>query len=81
MQTHSSVVQDAFIQLFDSGLIKRVDGIVNWSCALKTTVADIEVDEVDFDKRTTISVPNYKDPVEFGVLYYVAYQFLDSGKI
>lgn len=54
---------------------------MNWSCALKTTVADIEVDEVDFDKRTSISIPNYKDPVEFGVLYYVAYQLLDSGKV
>lgn len=80
-ESHSSAVKEAFIQLFENGLIQRADGIVNWSCALKTTVADIEVDEIDFDKKVTVRLPNYKDPVDFGVLYHVAYRFLDSGKM
>jgi len=52
---------------------------VNWSCALQTTVADIEVDNINFEKKTSLRVPNYESPIPFGVLYYVAYSLVDSG--
>lgn len=76
-------MKEAFIQLFENGIIKRENGIVNWSCALQTSVADIEVDEVDFDKKITIRVPGYKSAVAFGVLYHVEYPLYScsSGKI
>ncbi|CAL8121940.1 unnamed protein product [Orchesella dallaii] len=77
---HSQTVKEAFIQLFDDGLVRRADGIVNWSCALQTTVADIEVDNVSFEKKTSLRVPNYEHPIPFGVLYHVAYSMLDSDE-
>ncbi|ODM98155.1 Valine--tRNA ligase, mitochondrial 1 [Orchesella cincta] len=79
-ERHSQTVKEAFIQLYENGLIRRADGIVNWSCAIQTTVADIEVDNISFDKRMTLRVPNYEFPIQFGVLYHVAYSLLDSDE-
>jgi len=72
-------VQEAFVQLFESGLICRDDGIVNWCCSLQSSVADIEVDHVDFKGKITLKVPGCDIPVEFGVLYYCGYQLENSG--
>jgi valyl-tRNA synthetase len=79
-QNHSAVVKEAFVQLYESGLISRADGIVNWCCALESSVADVEVDDVDFKGRLTMRVPGYEMPVEFGLLYFCGYKFEDSGK-
>jgi len=38
-----NAVSNAFCQLYDEGLISRKNRIVNWSCILKSTIADIEV--------------------------------------
>ncbi|KAJ1942952.1 hypothetical protein EC988_006360, partial [Linderina pennispora] len=39
---HSKVVRDAFIRLFDEGLVYRDTKMVNWSCALQSVISDIE---------------------------------------
>ncbi|KAJ1863023.1 hypothetical protein LPJ73_000625 [Coemansia sp. RSA 2703] len=39
---HSQVVRDAFIQLFDDGMVYRDTKMVNWSCALQSVISDIE---------------------------------------
>jgi valyl-tRNA synthetase len=39
----SLAVTEAFTRLFDMGLIYRANRLVNWSCALKTAISDIEV--------------------------------------
>ncbi|CAE7903597.1 valS1 [Symbiodinium sp. KB8] len=36
-------VAEAFVQMFDAGLIYRAKRLVNWSCQLKTAISDIEV--------------------------------------
>lgn len=36
-------VNEAFIRLFESGTIYRSKRLVNWSCALQSTISDIEV--------------------------------------
>jgi len=36
-------VNEAFIRLFDSGLIYRSKRLVNWSCCLRSAISDIEV--------------------------------------
>ena len=36
-------VQEAFVRLFQEGLIYRENRLVNWCCTLHTAVSDIEV--------------------------------------
>ena len=67
-------MNEAFIRLFDKGLIYRGNFLANWSCALKSTISDIEVDHVTLEKKTKLNVPGYDKPVEFGVMYDIAYR-------
>lgn len=75
----SRATTEAFIRLFDSGLIYRADYLVNWSCVLRSAISDVEVEQLQIDKPTRISVPGYATPIEFGVLTKFAYKFVDSG--
>ena len=36
-------VTEAFIRLHDENIIYRSNRLVNWSCALKSAISDIEV--------------------------------------
>ncbi|KAJ2686230.1 hypothetical protein H4R19_006730 [Coemansia spiralis] len=54
---HSQVVRDAFIRLYDAGLIYRATKMVNWSCALQSVISDIEVDKLPTDGRVLLNVP------------------------
>lgn len=69
----------AFLTLFDKGLIYRDNAIVNWSCALGTAISDIEVDNIEVDGPTMLTVPGYSEPVRFGELLEFAYVFQDNG--
>ncbi|KRT85570.1 tRNA synthetase [Oryctes borbonicus] len=75
---HSYAVTEAFIKLFDCGLIYRSDYLVNWSCALGTAISDIEVQHLKISEPTTVSVPGYDKPVKFGILTKFAYKLCDS---
>lgn len=76
----SVVVTEAFIRLFESGLIYRADHLVNWSCFLQSAISDIEVDHMEVDGATQIPVPNYDRPIEFGTLTRFAYKICDSDE-
>jgi valyl-tRNA synthetase len=39
----SAAVQNAFIKLYEDGLIYRDSRLVHWCCALETVISDIEV--------------------------------------
>ncbi|KAJ2949327.1 hypothetical protein O0L34_g6280 [Tuta absoluta] len=67
-------VNEAFIRLHTDGDIYRANRLVNWSCALKSAISDIEVDKVEITGRTFLTVPNYEHKVEVGVLVYFAYK-------
>ncbi|KAG8224272.1 hypothetical protein J437_LFUL005078 [Ladona fulva] len=67
-------VTEAFLRLHSEGYIYRSERLVNWSCTLKSAISDIEVDKVELPGRTLLSVPGYKDKVEFGVLISFAYK-------
>ncbi|XP_071449683.1 valine--tRNA ligase isoform X2 [Hetaerina americana] len=67
-------VTEAFLRLHSEGIIYRSERLVNWSCTLKSAISDIEVDKVELGGRTLLSVPGYKDKVEFGVLVSFAYK-------
>ncbi|CAH1281353.1 unnamed protein product [Diabrotica balteata] len=72
-EQRSKAVQEAFIKLFEEGLIYRSKSLVNWSCALKSAISDIEVEQLTLTGSTNISVPGYEEPVEFGILTKFAY--------
>ncbi|VDQ14261.1 unnamed protein product [Trichobilharzia regenti] len=69
-------VTEAFVRLFDEGLIYRSLRLVNWSCALRSAISDIEVDKRELPGRTLIRVPGYDKPVVFGVITSFAYPLL-----
>jgi len=73
-------VQEAFVQLFNAGLIYRKNSLVNWCCFLESSISDIEVETRVLDGKTKLSVPGYEKPVEFGALYKFAYKVCDKGK-
>ncbi|KAK6627596.1 hypothetical protein RUM44_010074 [Polyplax serrata] len=76
-----TAVTEAFVRLHDEGLIYRSDRLVNWSCTLKSAISDIEacVDKRELAGRTLLSIPGYKDKVEFGVLVSFAYKVENSN--
>ena len=72
-------VTEAFIRMHESGTIYRSNRLVNWSCALRSAISDIEVDKQDLAGRTMLSVPGYSEKIEFGVLVSFAYKIKGSG--
>ena len=59
----SKAVREAFVRLYDKGLIYRGPRLINWSPGLKTAVSDLEVE--------------YSE--EPGTLYYFKYMLADGG--
>jgi valyl-tRNA synthetase len=60
----SRAVREAFVRLFEKGLIYRGPRLINWSPGLKTAVSDLEVE--------------YSE--EAGTLYYFNYPLLGSNE-
>ncbi|XP_045508026.1 valine--tRNA ligase, mitochondrial 1 [Colias croceus] len=76
----SHAVTTAFLNLFQKGLIYRKKGLVNWCTTLKSTVSDIEVDNVAVTEVTDLKLPTYAKPVKFGQIYNFAYKVYDSDQ-
>ncbi|XP_067935237.1 valine--tRNA ligase-like [Watersipora subatra] len=71
-------VTTAFCDLHNQGLITRKTRLVNWSCQLKSAIADIEVDVKEIDGPTPFDVPGYKHKITLGYLTSFAYPIYDS---
>lgn len=69
----SRAVTEAFVRLHRSGLVRRDRRLVNWSCALRSAVADVEVEPRPLAGPTTLRVPGCPHAVTFGVLVTFAY--------
>ncbi|XP_072176275.1 valine--tRNA ligase-like [Diadema setosum] len=69
----SAAVREAFVRLHDAEIIYRSSQLVNWSCALKSAISDIEVDQMTLTGRTGVNVPGYSAPIDFGMLIYFSY--------
>ncbi|XP_030572410.1 valine--tRNA ligase, mitochondrial [Drosophila novamexicana] len=67
-------VNVAFERLFDEGLIKRRNSLVNWSCALRSAISDIEVETMEVKEPIEIAVPGYDHNVLFGRIFDIAYR-------
>ncbi len=75
-QSHTRAVNHAFTTLFDRGLIYRKEAIVNWCPSLGSAISDIEVDHLELERTTAVSVPGHDRPIEFGVMHNIAYKLL-----
>ena len=58
----SAAVTEAFVRLYEEGLIYRGKRLVNWDPVILTAVSDLEVNSTEED----------------GVMYYVRYPFVDD---
>lgn len=79
--TQTRAVTEAFIKLYESGLIYRSDYLVNWSCVLQSAISDIEVEHLTIPGPTQVYVPGYKKLVHFGTLTKFAYKLSNSGML
>ncbi|CAI2164681.1 3742_t:CDS:10 [Funneliformis geosporum] len=77
----SQAVTNAFIRLYNDGMIYRDTRLVNWCCALETVISDIEVDYETISKQMFLSLPGRAEKVEFGVLHKFAYPIADNGSL
>ncbi|XP_027626772.1 valine--tRNA ligase, mitochondrial [Tupaia chinensis] len=74
MDAGSSVaVTEAFVRLYEAGLLYRSRQLVNWSCALRSAISDIEVESRPLPGRTELRLPGCPTPVAFGLLISVAF--------
>ncbi len=72
----STAVTEAFCKFHEDGLLYRDTRLVNWSCALRSAISDIEVDYEDLEGRTFLPMPGH-DPskkYEFGMITSFAYK-------
>jgi valyl-tRNA synthetase len=78
----SKAVVETFVRLHEDGIIYRANRLVNWCCALTTTLSNLELENEELSGRTFLSVPGYDEKVEFGILVSFAYELEDgSGKV
>lgn len=74
----TNAVNHAFVELFDEGLVYRANKLINWSTKLQTVVSNIEVDKREIKGCTLLEIPNYEEPIKFGVLYNIRYEVIGS---
>nr|XP_025040135.1 valine--tRNA ligase, mitochondrial [Pelodiscus sinensis] len=70
----SAAVAEAFVRLHEDGLVYRERRLVNWSCALRSAISDVEVETRQLRGRTLLPVPGCPDPVPFGLMVTFAYK-------
>nr|PVC49655.1 valyl-tRNA synthetase [Theileria orientalis] len=69
----SAAVLEAFVRLYDSGLIYRNTRLVSWCPYLSTALSDIEVEPLEVTSPTFITIPGFESSVEVGSLWVFNY--------
>lgn len=83
-------VQEAFVRMYEKGIIYRATRLVNWCCGLNTALSDIEVDKEDLKEPKILKVPvpsqkgssetqNWKE-YEFGYFTNFVYKIKGSDR-
>lgn len=72
-------VTEAFVRMSDKGVIYRGTRLVNWSCALRSAISDLEVDHMELTGKTMLKVPGHDQNKQyaFGVITSFAYKIKD----
>ncbi|KAG0721657.1 Valine--tRNA ligase, mitochondrial [Chionoecetes opilio] len=53
----SRAVREAFVRLYDAGLVYRKEALINWCCSLQSAISDIEVDHLHLTGPTEVRCP------------------------
>lgn len=53
---------------------------MNWSCSLKSTISDIEIETISIDGPTKVRVPGYEHNILFGEIYNISYKLIDDNE-
>ncbi|XP_076353706.1 valine--tRNA ligase-like isoform X2 [Tachypleus tridentatus] len=77
---NSFAVNEAFIRMFEEGMIYRQEHLVNWCCSLQSAISDIEVEHIEVCGESLVDVPGMTEPVKFGVLEMFAYPLENSER-
>ncbi|KAF3914148.1 hypothetical protein AA313_de0208556 [Arthrobotrys entomopaga] len=72
-EVRKKAVTEAFVRLYEEGVIYRAEKITNWCSTLRTAVSDLEIDIMEVSGPKSLEVPGHSKPVEFGILYYLKY--------
>ncbi|XGW04592.1 hypothetical protein V3C99_015630 [Haemonchus contortus] len=83
-ENFSSAVTEAFVRLYEDGLIYRDKRIVNWCPSLQSSISDQEVTRLDFSSPTKIVIPSSeggKREVQVGTMYSVMYPLDGSDRL
>lgn len=82
-ESRSAAVKTAFLSLYDAGLIYRRNRLVSWCPHLQTAISDIEVDTVQLEGPTKMTLPSRVGSFthEFGVLDTFSYPLEDSSGV
>jgi valyl-tRNA synthetase len=77
----SKAVTEAFVRFHEAGIITRDKRLVNWSCALKSAISNIEVDKIDIEGGAMFAVPGHtkREKYQFGMFTEFAYK-LKAGQ-
>lgn len=75
-----NAVNEAFVRLFEKGLIYRDSSLINWSCSLESAISDVEVENLEIHGKTEVAVPNYDKNVQFGIITNIAYKVVGSNE-
>ncbi|WFD30714.1 valine--tRNA ligase [Malassezia sp. CBS 17886] len=79
-EPRSRAVTENFCRMFEDGILYRANRLVNWCCALNTTLSNLEVEQKQLAGRTLLHVPGYaaSERIEFGVITSFAYPVVGS---
>ncbi|MCJ1272728.1 hypothetical protein MMC21_000515 [Puttea exsequens] len=78
--TFSAAVTETFCKLHEEGYIYRSNRLINWCTHLRTSLSNLEVDNVAIEKPTKLDVPGYSKKIEFGVLTHFRYPIEGSDQ-
>ena len=69
-------VTEAFVKFHEDGILYRDTRLINWSCALRSAISEIEVDKIDIEPFSMYPVPNHtkQEKYEFGVISSFSYK-------
>ncbi|XP_042201886.1 valine--tRNA ligase, mitochondrial [Callorhinchus milii] len=70
---YSEAVTEGFVRLHEGGCVYRDQGLVNWSCALRSTISDIEVQSRSVKGITHLSVPGHSHLIPFGQIFLISF--------
>jgi len=74
----SKAVTEAYVRMFDKGLIYRSNRLCHWSCALRSAISDAEVDPMEFEQPKSIDVPGYTKKIKFGIIHKFGYKVVGT---